>query len=410
MLKHIQPIPCNFLGDIFYVDWGDCLAPIKTEAVSTKGPREVIRESPDEDPHFFVFVTDGCNLSCHYCFEGREGGFSSSISQPQYSIEELVVFLRSLNRRRISIWFFGGEPLLNKSWIQQCVERLNMEDFEMSWNITTNLVCLTREFADFSKKHDIRYTVNLNATWLEESGRKYQMLVMKNIKLLTSLGVNVMGMSVWSPKSPFSIQKLMEDYSDCGMKYFACNLAWGFFFSKEDLRTLKAELEHFCRFYLESILKHDSRFLWIQPFSQYIRTLVLGTPLNATFCEAGKSLGAIALDGSIYPCQSLTSFEPLRCGSIQSKEWSRPFLGLDDSSIPRCSSCALVHCCKARCLANNMMSNGSVLNPNQTRCDAEEIIFSCSAFIVKELMEHPIEYRTIKKVFGIESGLPNVSH
>lgn len=99
-------------------------------------------------------VTEQCNFRCKYCiyneeFEGdRNFGFETmSIKTAKKAID----YVLEHSNDKVSITFYGGEPLLNyeviKASIQYALE--NKKDKSISFSITSNVSVLTKEMADF---------------------------------------------------------------------------------------------------------------------------------------------------------------------------------------------------------------------------------------------------------------------
>lgn len=79
----------------------------------------------------FVFTSNNCNLGCSYC-----SVLSSSQRKfpvvPQYSMEDLFAFVKQVSEEKeillFDIYFFGGEPTLNKVFIEDFICRAKQEE------------------------------------------------------------------------------------------------------------------------------------------------------------------------------------------------------------------------------------------------------------------------------------------
>lgn len=403
-------IKCQFKDEIFYVDRTNGDHPVSSERTAPVSQRSLCVDEDDQEVCLFVFVTERCNLSCPFCFE-RQGVGCQYDSSPRYSIDELVAFIRIINIKKAILWFFGGEPLLNYSWIVSCINRLKDEDIDCSYNIATNLTKLNSYMIEHSRMWGMRYIVNLDASLKMSGGQKYGETVKTNLTLLRENELEALGMSVWSPNCKVSIPSIMETYVPYDLRYFDLNIAHCFRYTGEDIRAFTYELEGFADWYILNILSHDLRFLWIQPFSKYIRSLLFPEePLHISACGSGKQLVAIATDGNLYPCQTLVGHKECACGSVQSRIWVRRYEKINDNIIPTCSKCDLKYSCKARCLANNIIMEKDVLFPEKSRCVLEHKIFACSAYIVRQLQKYPLELAVLRKAFKVGHGEIKSAH
>ncbi|WP_456368804.1 TIGR04084 family radical SAM/SPASM domain-containing protein [Geoglobus sp.] len=79
---------------------------------------------------FILMLTGRCNLRCRYC-----GGSIDESVMPRditYDIEELVEFLNS--HGRVSVAFYGGEPLLRVDVIKKIMDEVEAEHFILQTN------------------------------------------------------------------------------------------------------------------------------------------------------------------------------------------------------------------------------------------------------------------------------------
>jgi uncharacterized protein len=104
-----------------------------------------------------VLTTLQCNFSCGYCYQGDHGDWN--MSAEKMSLETASRVGDWIERRldevapsRLSMMFFGGEPLLNVPVILYLAERLQgssaRRGIPMSFTITTNGLLLTRELVE----------------------------------------------------------------------------------------------------------------------------------------------------------------------------------------------------------------------------------------------------------------------
>ncbi|HSQ14932.1 MAG TPA: radical SAM protein, partial [Candidatus Binatia bacterium] len=131
-----------------------------------------------------LLLTTSCNLACRYCYEDREEGCASAGdgrggpgaaagggTPREMSLESLrggVAYLleHAGAGRKVSVTFFGGEPLLRFPLIRSAVgeaRRMATErGKEISFSITTNGTLLTRETAGFLKENGISVCLSID--------------------------------------------------------------------------------------------------------------------------------------------------------------------------------------------------------------------------------------------------------
>lgn len=150
-------------------------------------------------------VTDACNLRCKYCgyadlYEGYDT--RENLKLPFHKAKLIIDYLYELWETDknenvadpITIGFYGGEPLLNVSFIRQVVsyiESLKPVGKTFFYNMTTNAVLLNR-YMDFFVQKKFNILISLDG---DEIGQSYRVdssgknsfdRVFKNVQLLQS--------------------------------------------------------------------------------------------------------------------------------------------------------------------------------------------------------------------------------
>ena len=67
-----------------------------------------------------LYLTENCNLKCRYCYEG-DGKRKKMLNND--NLNKAVSFMIHNNPQgeKIDLTFLGGEPLLNKKMIYECI-------------------------------------------------------------------------------------------------------------------------------------------------------------------------------------------------------------------------------------------------------------------------------------------------
>lgn len=97
---------------------------------------------------YYLFVSNECNLNCKYCSVMIDAKKHKIPISPQYSIENLNGFIRSLQTEHkdidVDIVLFGGEPTLNYDFIDNLISKQNkdLHDFNVRYMLHTNGILL----------------------------------------------------------------------------------------------------------------------------------------------------------------------------------------------------------------------------------------------------------------------------
>ena len=149
-------------------------------------------------------ITERCNLQCKYCFYGDSYNTHDSRVNldlnildaraiVDYLIPKWLSKLNTNSEKEIFIGFFGGEPLLNFSFIETFVLYINQVSkntgLTFRFNMTTNGVLLNK-YIDFISNNNFALTISLdgeafaNSYRLFPNGKESFDLVYNNIHLV----------------------------------------------------------------------------------------------------------------------------------------------------------------------------------------------------------------------------------
>ena len=99
-----------------------------------------------------LFLADGCNLDCTYCFEGRKPKRLLSPELAQLAVKRLILDW-SERSESVRLLLFGGEPLLNwrvcRLVIECAEEQAAMQGKQVFFSMTTNGTLLNEERVRF---------------------------------------------------------------------------------------------------------------------------------------------------------------------------------------------------------------------------------------------------------------------
>ena len=92
-----------------------------------------------------------CNLHCKYCFE-------TNWSKTDYTFDPIIIeYLKKkyggFSPKDLTIWFFGGEPLLYWKYIEQCL--IGFKECKFGKAIVTNGTLLTKEIVDILNSNNV---------------------------------------------------------------------------------------------------------------------------------------------------------------------------------------------------------------------------------------------------------------
>lgn len=117
----------------------------------------------------FLELSEACNLRCDYCVynnyvktKRNHGRRHMSLSTAQLAIQYL--YKHSFKRKKISLGFYGGEPLLKFDLLQSIIHYAGivLNKDELNFSITTNGTLVNNEIADFFARNNFSIHVSLD--------------------------------------------------------------------------------------------------------------------------------------------------------------------------------------------------------------------------------------------------------
>lgn len=292
---------------------------------------------------YIVFTTGRCNLKCSYC----GGSFPKDLVpwEIKYRIGQLLDFLSQDPDPVVA--FYGGEPLLNTSFIvklMDCLEvkyviqtnGLLVEELDpVYWRLFTTVLLSVDGVEDVTDRYrgfGVYKRVVKNAKWLRDIGFKGDLVARMTVTEYSDIYRDVTHLMnlnlfdhihwqlnvVWSPKWRDFRKWLDESY--------------------------KPGLDVLIKLWVENLSK--GRVLGLAPFQGILRRLFLGG--SNPPCGAGVDSFSILPDGTILACPIAVDVNWAKLGDIyNSKPEDLP--GRISIGEP-CTNCHIFQVCGGRCL------------------------------------------------------------
>lgn len=102
-----------------------------------------------------IELTGKCNLRCKYCIynDYNDGNRNFNLKEMEFeTARKAIDYIYSHHHsKRLSITFYGGEPLLNFDVMKACIDYSleHLKECNLSFSFTTNLTLMTEEIADY---------------------------------------------------------------------------------------------------------------------------------------------------------------------------------------------------------------------------------------------------------------------
>jgi uncharacterized protein len=341
-----------------------------------------------------LMLTYSCNLSCRYCYEARDEGCVSPAEtggprreMSAETIRKSIAFLleNSGESRKVSVIFFGGEPLLRFPLLRETVPMARAmaqaRGKEISFSLTTNGTLLTPAMAEFLKENRVSVCISMDGppeihdrNRPYPSGRGSYQDAARGLSCLTE-GKNGFPLAarVTLGRGAVEVRKTFDHLRALGVDEvgFAPASAAeesGAALSEEELdRVMEGFRE------LAASYEVDVRERRLPAFSNLTQVLTLihrGAPMPYP-CGAGIGMLAVDSAGAFYPCHRLCGVgdalgDPERgiAGEIRARFLERARQRRESA----CDACWAKNFCSGGCYHDAYLRQGDLFAPSTHYC------------------------------------------
>lgn len=316
--------------------------------------------------HFYVTLTNNCNLKCRYCYGKSCEDFSSDFhglavdyslpSAIAYDTEELERFLQ--RDRDPVLVFYGGEPLLRTDELREIMDTMRTCRFMIQTNgllldelgqeyvnrFETVLVSVDGDEAltDYYRGQETYRTVANNLRRIRENGFRGEIIARMTVGEETEIDRQVLALA-YSKELPVSSVHWQLDA-----------LFWQNDFPKRRFGEWAAEsynprLRELIRVWVEH-MRSKGEVLRLYPLVAVMQSL-LTRESSRLRCGAGWVMFNVQTDGNITPCPVMAGMKDFYLGNIRETD---PGTLRDAVSVSEpCTGCDIYPICGGRCLYAN---------------------------------------------------------
>lgn len=358
-------------------------------------------------------LAETCNLACRYCYCGtcrdivpNQGLMSETIARQAIT----WLFAMSGKSPDVSITFFGGEPLLNKSVLRFAIEYsqqlARLHGKKVFYSMTTNATLMDDEVIGHIKRHNFGLMVSLdgppeihNAQCPTRGGGPSFDQVTAGIKKLMARRRAVTVRCTMTHPAP-RMMDLIRFFEDFGFTRIVLGRAANpmhpsplDFTDEDEAECERQEREELIPWMLERLARGEKPKYF--PFASFIAeqekegTTTSVSPFRCGACRGTTTVGA---DGALYPCHRFVGMQAWRIGHIADGpdlEKCKQFWRDYRATIARdCESCWAWGQCRGPCPWDIAKADGSFhLKP--THCTSVKRYIELAAYVYaqKKAME-----------------------
>ncbi|WLG90771.1 radical SAM protein [Pseudomonas cucumis] len=306
-----------------------------------------------------VFMTEQCNLRCDYC---KVSQMITSPNKKKTDADRIIEsLLESLNwtEGEVNIIFYGGEPLLKHSEINDiCIELSRNGKGRFIYSITTNGTLLNDEILQMLVRHQIRIGVSMDGNQaLHDDHRTYigrdgsHHLVSKNYSIMKGAGLQCGPICVITDPSSYieSFDYFVEYFNDTfiylkpldvtGLET-CCELSNYFeILLEQQLRLLRRNVIAFSAGKTKLIETHTMTKLENILLSHDPGIKTCKNDYNS-HCSINKTIKGVEADGTVIPCPTMKKHSG----------WDQEKIQVIETKNGYCEGCDYSSVCTSFCL------------------------------------------------------------
>lgn len=328
-----------------------------------------------------LLTTLRCNLKCSYC-SIAEGEVLESQGNVSYDIEQLDAFIQKhLAKHDVYVTFYGGEPTLNKPFMEQVMQRYPHFRFQLQTNGT---------LLDKLPEHVLTRLSNVLVSI--DGGEKvtdgfrgrgiYQQVLKKLGMTRARIGGSVTARVTWS-SDEISFEELDDLARTFDYVYF--QFVAGEAYTAQAIAGRKAVLSQL----IERFFASTETLYPVIPLMGCVRNKVM--PQRAvelydgkTQCRVSTHILNVMPDGKIYPCPDMMYLPEMLQGDLNGNWLTRSPLQ-PHPDMP-CSSCEAYSWCRGNCMKNLYLAY--VKGDEKYRKNVTDPICELVRFMGEEIDKH----------------------
>ena len=337
--------------------------------------------------NILLMVTNACNFSCKYCHGDHEKLAQEHMTEETARRAVDLLIDRSGAAKNVSIYFFGGEPLLNFPVVESTVEYATKRGAEcgkqVSFGMTTNAYLLDRDKAAFLNEHDFSPLFSMdgpaevqNACRQLRGGQSTFDAVYANVKHYVELGGPCSVRATVTPAS-MDLVRIAGFFYETGFRSVNLEPVSTPASSSDsrfdlDWEALKTSYTDLAESTMARLAEGDTRW---NVLVRMIERVHEGTGHHKP-CYVGEENLTVTAEGDIYPCYRFVGKRGFRMGSLEDGvdlKVSRRFDKQNNIFASEdCLSCWARYMCHGQCPADCLEKRGDLMSPVPEKCNLEK--------------------------------------
>jgi len=365
-----------------------------------------------------LIIADACNMNCKYCFYYKKPKLMDEATAKatmdwllSHSITDQTP--EGKKPRPVHVTFFGGEPTLNEEVVMETVRygnalarKLNKE---VSFGVVSNFLDPSMDFLKFCADAQMGFLASYDGFHAQDINRRQgsNNKVLANMVRAMEMGIRINVAQQISPGNTAHIYDDLQSIFGMGVGHVFQNpVHHGIVpYNEEDFVNIENAFSKISAQIIKKRLAGVTNREWgVSNFEAHVMSILnlMRSDQNMTrfmdsanldrTCGACKGSLAVAVDGTIRPCQQMTTeYDQWILGDVKGSEFRTDLrAAFRQEQFPECKECAVVKC--APCRTQNAYTTGSEFCVPDEVCRYQRLLFYHAVHIVNALADKAPEY------------------
>lgn len=364
-------------------------------------------------------ITEQCNLRCDYCYYRKS--HSKRCAVMSESVMEAAISLAlkraiDLKHSFFNITFFGGEPLLQMSFIKKTVlfaknlvkahKSELPKGFKLVFTINTNGTLLTDEIIRYLKKEKFSIALSLDGPAKKQDIARRTVDGRGSFKAIASyipalVEMNAIVLMVITQRHVKGLANAVKWVFKQGFTSVGTSLDFNGKWTSLDYDALTLEYEKLARFWYNS--KLQNRDYYLSTIQDKVSMEFLNQRQKNFTCFISSDALVVATNGNVFPCSRFISSKknaPYVIGNVLDKQsgvykqiFPRAVSNFIKNDKKECNGCAIRYRCLAHeCGCTSFYTTGSLNGVSAEVCAHEKILCAiCDEYALKLYKNNHVE-------------------
>lgn len=334
-----------------------------------------------------------CNLRCTYCYAENgeyhnKGRMSTEVGKK--SIDFL--FDNCGESEKVSVVFFGGEPLIRKDLLKELTiyakQIAKEKNKKIYFSVTTNATLIDEELSEFFAENSFSLTVSIDGNKeTTDTNRFYANKTGAYNDIVKGYGVVNKKVSATARGTVTSESlNILESWNHLyQLKFKSIHLAHSTnMLNDEDYSILAENYKKLIDLFHEAIIDKDIKKATRMSNVFTMISKIHNGGVRFKSCGTLNNMLAVDIQGKLYPCHRFVSYHEMQVGDIYSgldeNVYDNQLTSMLLTNYSSCIECWAMNICGGCCPQENYALNGKANEPHPLVCK-----------MLKEICEYSVQ-------------------